>query len=78
MPLDEIRELPELGLAIRTGLQVERLRRVRVEQDVVAPAHAVENETERLGQTQGILETDVAAAGQHGLPRLARLHRAPV
>jgi hypothetical protein len=49
-----------------------------MKQDMMAPAHAVESETERLGQTHGVLETDVAAAGQHGQPRLARLHRAPV
>jgi hypothetical protein len=45
MTLDELRELPELvelGLAVRAGLQIERLRQIRLEQDVAAPTHPVE------------------------------------
>jgi hypothetical protein len=48
---DEVGDLPEpaeLVLAVRAGLEVERLLQVGVKQDVVAPAHSFEGEAGRL------------------------------
>lgn len=75
--IGQLSKLVELGLAVLSALEVEALRQLRVEQDVVAPLHALESKTESLGQAQGILEADAAAACQDGLPSLPGLHHPP-